>query len=129
MNYCENCGVAETFAELKRIPPTFILSHLMDNHSSPPRLLCVDERGCVRRFGMRMKPLPYHQRREIGHVLIECCGEEYKLGGDTHRVLNGIEEEWEFNNDPLPEHRYVCSRCGKVQIATKWKEYHGLDRR
>ncbi len=136
MRYCESCGVSEIFSELKHIPPAFLLSHPMDNHSTPPRVLCVDERGCVRRSRMKMRPGAgiIWGGESIRHHLIHCCGERYSFGPHDKEIriaCTGIEEEWKFlEDDPFPEHRYVCNRCGKVQIIAKWKEYkNGLDRR
>ncbi len=136
MRYCDNCGIAEMYTVLKYTPPVFIKPfHCMDRDwnrtSIGAHIMCIDEYECMRRFGMNMKPKPYYT--SSNHILIECCGEKYSFGPDDkkeRRACTGIEEEWAFTGDDLPEHRYICNKCGKVQIATKWKEYkNGLDRR
>lgn len=115
MKECASCGVLEIFADLKRIPPTFLLSHPMDNHSSPPRWVCIDERGCVRRSRMKMKSgrgITWGYE-SCSHVLIHCkaCGSE--------QTAQGIRELW-VEGDPFPDFTYVCSSCGAEYLRSKF---------
>lgn len=117
MKNCDSCGVLEVFSELKRIAPAFLFSHPFGNHSSYERWLCMDERGCVRRSRMKMKPgygavWGYESTR---HVLIECknCRDKW---------ATGVREEWVWGDSDFPKHQYVCSGCGAVYAETEWAE-------
>lgn len=114
MHSCAGCGVWEIFAELKRIPPTFLFTHCLENDSTPPRWVCVDERGCVRRSRMRMQPgAGALWGWEMGGHLISCktCGSE--------RTAQGVREVW-VEGDPFPDHTYVCASCGAEYARAKW---------
>lgn len=117
MHSCDSCGVWEIFADLKRIPPVFLVTFPMDNRSRPEQWICVDERGCVRRSRMRMQPgaglLWGHEM--TGHVLIGCksCGQD--------RTAQGVREKW-VEGDPFPEHTFICSCCGAEYARSKWTE-------
>lgn len=130
MRHCDNCGIIEAFTELKYIPPVYIkpfrgMTHDSEREPIGSHIMCIDEYACMRRFGMRMKPRPYYAR-DCSHALIECCGELYNYGKydpKMRHACTGLEEEWKFlDDDPFPEHRYVCSSCRKPWYTTRWKE-------
>lgn len=115
MKECASCGVLEIFSELKRVPALFLVAHPMDNHSSYPHWTCIDERGCVRRSRMKMKPGMglIWGNESTSHVLIHCpaCGKD--------RTAQGVDEAW-IEGDPFPEHTFVCSSCGVEYCRSKF---------
>jgi DNA-directed RNA polymerase subunit RPC12/RpoP len=101
-----------------------MVSHPFDNRSSYERWLCVDERGCVRRSRMKMKPGygTVWGYESTSHVLIEC--KTCSVKGMTHgiKMATGIREEWIWGDRDFPKHQYVCSSCGELYLETEWAE-------